>query len=246
MKRKENQAAECLSRLFPIYDPEIEKKYDIDTEQLPSSSTDESTKKRYMGVHELISEDEQDSTTDADPIEKLLQQYHEWCKDKTITLVKEKPNAGGKLQRKISKERVGTKQEIHYNLPVYNEKEWLRVIHEIYTDGINNKLTIIRYHFVDPTLTPVEKLKLKYILNFLSNKNTGQRFYICLTPRTELTQEEKKEIIREAYGTLTSQHCGENKSVEKARELGEWIGDGTRNIRCTNKFPPLDKSWRHQ
>ena len=107
-------------------------------------------------------------------------------------MVKEKPGAGGKLWRKIVKERVGTKQEIHYKLPFYNEKEWLRVIHKIYTDGINNKLTIIRYHFVVPTFTPVEKLKLKDMLNFLSNKKTEQRFHICLTPPTELTQEQKR------------------------------------------------------
>ena len=134
----ENQAADCLSQLFPIHDPEIERKYnepdlltiwldkidsvkesldaaitdqegsDIDTEQLSSSSTEGSTKKRYMGADELLSEDEQDTTTDADLIETLLQQYQEWCKDKIITLLKEKPNAGGKLWRKIGKERMGT------------------------------------------------------------------------------------------------------------------------------------------
>ena len=82
----------------------------------------------------------------------------------------------------------------------------------------------MRCHFVDPTFTPSEKLKLKYMLNFLSNKKTGQRFHICLTPRTELTQEEKREIIREAHGSLTSQHYGENKGVKKARELREWKG----------------------
>ena len=45
---------------------------------------------------------------------------------------------------------------------------------KIYTDGINNKLTIIQYHFVDPTFTPVEELKLKDMLNFMSNKKTRQ------------------------------------------------------------------------
>ena len=122
------------------------------------------------------------------------------------------PNAGGILWWKIGKERVGTKQEMHYKLPVYDKKEWFRVIHKIYTDGINNKLTLIRYQFVDPTFTPVEKLKLKDLLNFLSNKKTGQRYHICLTPRIELTQEEKREIIRKARRSLTSEHCGENKS----------------------------------
>ena len=40
-------------------------------------------------------------------------------------------------------------------------------------------------------------------------------------PRIELAQEEKREIIREAHGSLTTQHYGENKSVEKSRELGK-------------------------
>ena len=177
-----------------------------------------------MDADELISEDEQDSATDTDPIETLLQQYHEWCKDKTITLVRKKPNVWGKLWRKIGKERVGTKQEIHYTLPVYNEKELLRVIHKIYTDGINKKLTIIWNRFIDPTFTPVEKLKLKDMLNILWNKKTGQSFHICLTPLTALTQDEKREIIQKSHGSLTFLHYGENKSVEKARELGEWKG----------------------
>ena len=39
-----------------------------------------------------------------------------------------------------------------------------------------------------------------------------------------MTQEEKREIIREANGSLTSQNYGENKSVEIAQELGECEG----------------------
>ena len=109
-----------------------------------------------------------------------------------------------KCWRETSKERVGTKQEKHHKLPVYSEKKWLRFIHKIYIDGMNNKLTIIQYHIVDPTLTPTEKLKLKDMLNLLSNNTTGQRFHICLTSRTELTQEEKRKIIGGAHGSLTS------------------------------------------
>ena len=75
------------------------------------------------------------------------------------------------------------------------------------------------------------------MINFVLNEKTGQRFHICLTPRTELTQEEKREIIREAHGSLTSQHYGENKSVEKVRELGEWKGIEQEIVDFVKKCP---------
>ena len=84
------------------------------------------------------------------------------------------------------------------------------------------KLTITRYHFVNPKITPLEQLKIQDYLNFLSNKNKEQQFHTCYTPRAELTRQEKGEIIRESHGSITAQHFGENKTIERARTLGEW------------------------
>ena len=84
------------------------------------------------------------------------------------------------------------------------------------------KFTITRYNFVDPTITPLEKLKIQDYLNFLSNKNKEQQFHMCYTPRAQLTRLEKEEIIRESHGSIMAQHFGEKKTIERARTQGEW------------------------
>ena len=87
---------------------------------------------------------------------------------------------------------------------------------------MERKLTITRLHFGDPTLTPLEKIKVKNFINFLCFKYPEQSFHTCYTPRTELTNAEKEEIIKESHGSIMAQHYGETKTIERARTSGEW------------------------
>ena len=61
-------------------------------------------------------------------------------------------------------------------------------------EAMTAKLTITRYHFVDPTIMPLEKMKIQDYLNFLSNKNKEQQFHATYTPRAEHDREEKGRL----------------------------------------------------
>ena len=55
-------------------------------------------------------------------------------------------------------------------LPPYNEFEWIKCLSKIADKTLQRKLTIIRLNFDDPTITPIERIKIKTILNFISYK----------------------------------------------------------------------------
>ena len=196
MKGKENKSADCLSRLFPVIDKESsiretpespegntgnsktsseesEEESSISS-QLPGSSqipgiTDASSSciERRMDADQLIS-DEEGLT---DERENYIREYKKWITNRMPSRASNKPNAGGKLWRVISKERKGSQETSRYTLPPFNETQWLAILGRINQETMAAKLTITRYHFVDPTITPLEKLKIQDYLNFLSNKN---------------------------------------------------------------------------
>ncbi|XP_033212210.1 uncharacterized protein LOC117169812 [Belonocnema kinseyi] len=200
VKGKENKAADCLSRLFPIQQ-----------EEGSLQNTPEEVGQDVERGEELIGEE----TASTSREENVLPQP-------TPSREHVKPNAGGKLWRTISKERRGSHATSLYKLPQFNETEWLKVLDKINKDVMACKLSISRYHFIDPMITSLEKVKIRDYLNFLSHKYEDQQFHTCYIPRAELTQEEKGEIIRESHGSITAQHFGENKTIERARTLGEW------------------------
>lgn len=57
---------------------------------------------------------------------------------------------------------------------------------------------------------------------FFENLFKGITFMICLTPKGQLGEGEKGEIIRESHGTTESHYFGENKTIWRAREKGIW------------------------
>ena len=75
---------------------------------------------------------------------------------------------------------------------------------------------------MDSTITSTERVKLKVLISFISFKYPQLKIHTCYNAATELTQEERNQIIRESHGSMMTQHFGENKSIQRARELGIW------------------------
>ena len=100
--------------------------------------------------------------------ENFSLEYQNWIKNKTNARAVKKPNAGGKSWNKIQK-RSSDNSSIEI-LPNFDERTWMTRLFEIITSFKNRKLTIARLHFHNPTNTPLEKIKLDTLLNFLSNQ----------------------------------------------------------------------------
>ena len=81
-------------------------------------------------------------------------------------------------------------------MPEYNEKTWLIKLNGAVQRSKNRRLTTVRLHFSDPTVTSLEKNKIKELITFLENENIELRFYVRITPNEQLTKEEKEEIIK--------------------------------------------------
>ena len=94
--------------------------------------------------------------------------YLKWTTDKTTTRAIKKPNAGEKLWKKIQKRP--SCDALTVVLPPFDEGKWLTQLQEVINNFKNRRLTIVRLHFLDPTITPIGKVYLENLLNFLSNK----------------------------------------------------------------------------
>ena len=106
-----------------------------------------------------------------------------------------------------------------------------------YLLGRTRGLRIVRIHFLDPTITPIEKIKLENLLNFLSNKEGNLNFHVCYSPQSELTAIEKDDIIKEAHGSIVNENFGENKTIDEARQFGEWKDIENDAIKSMKKCP---------
>ena len=60
---------------------------------------------------------------------------------------------------------------------------------------------------------------------------------IRYSPQTELTRKEREEILKEAHGSIMNQHFGENRTIYKARQLGEWKNMQDNVIKYVKKCP---------
>ena len=163
---------------------------------------------------------------------ELVEEYFKWKTNKTKSRAIKKPNAGGKLWKKIQKretEDINTVQ-----LSSYDKKKWLTILDEITQELLRRKF---RFHFNGPTTTPFEKIQIEEMLNFLSLKYPDNDFRYCDAPQSELRNQEKTEIIKESHGSVMVQHYGENKTVERARTLGEWRGMENEIIDFMKKCP---------
>ena len=64
----------------------------------------------------------------------------------------------------------------------------------------------------------MERVRLKILIGFISYKYPQLKIHTCYNATTELTQEEREQIIKESHGSMIAQHFGENKSIQRARE----------------------------
>ena len=94
-------------------------------------------------------------------------------------------------------------------IPEYDERLWLTKLQEAVLQCIEHKLTYVRVHLSDPTVTPLEKLKIRQIINFLEFEYADLQFALCASPTGDLTQKEKQRIIEESHDNLSSQHFGD-------------------------------------
>lgn len=78
------------------------------------------------------------------------------------------------------------------------------------------------WKFPDPTIRPSEKIEIEQFLHFLREEYNDYLNIHCCFSTSELTHDRKHEIQRKAHGSIANQHFGENESIEKARQLGEW------------------------
>ena len=108
------------------------------------------------------------------------------------------------------------KTESSIQLPEYKEKTWLMKSNKVVQQSKKRRLTTVRLHFSDPTVTNLEKIKINELITFLEDENKQLKFYVSTTPNEESTKEEKEEIIKESHGTVASQLFGENKAIERA------------------------------
>ena len=236
MKGKENKAADCLSRLFPVIDPSGDETQKSDLESdLPSSKIIgeyekmdphpefNSRQEGRMAADDLIS-DEEDLPDDQ---ERLYRDYLDWQKDKRVTREVKKPNAYGKLRKIITKSE----------LREYQEESWLKLLSLQIQGFLCEKLTIVRLQFPDPTITPLEKFKIQEIIGFLFHLYPALSFHTCYTAMRESTNDEKEQVIRKAHGSIMAQHYGENKTIERARTIGEWRNMEEEIIYCSKRCP---------
>lgn len=215
VKGKENKAADCLSRLFPI---QVEKDIlqsaleDIDLEvESPATEILDTSTGKNPDVSQQQTEME---TPNTEIIQNYSVNYGKWKEQPTETIVKIKPNAIGKLWRKITKTQ----------LSAFDTEKWLQYLQNTIKEFTDRKLTLVRIHLDDPLITPVEREELFDMIKYVSTLHPTLKFNICFSNTTELTKEDKLKIIKEVHGSPIGQHFGENKSIEKAKRLGIWRG----------------------
>ncbi|XP_043474040.1 uncharacterized protein LOC122506110 [Leptopilina heterotoma] len=185
----------------------------IDTYQLSSdwgeTQTNTDNISQNSNVPPITEEDQQ-----------LYKDYYKWFTNRTETREVEKPNANGKLWKAFQKRQTDD-PDIRI-LPPFNEKNWLKILNGTAIWTLSKRLSILRMHFNDPTITSTEKIKLKILISFISYKYPELKILTCYNPNTELSAVERRQIIEESHGSVMALHFGENKSIQRARELGIW------------------------
>ena len=82
---------------------------------------------------------------------------------------------------------------------------------------------IFKFHLEDPLIVNTEKIRLNDMLNFLlQQKFPEHTFFVCNRPDKELTNTEKQNLVAEPHGNISSEHFGENKTIERLRENISW------------------------
>ena len=243
-----NKAADALSRVFNVNDtnesdenlrlaleledalPEIPIEYNARANETRDGVTNNFDLQTPPPLPEVINEINarnitQDSIVSEVEIEETSiwhEKYCRWLENPTESRTIYKPNAKGKLWIKIIKNEM-RKSENCVILPPFEEKTWVEKLGQIIDYVLHQrKHTIVRLHLADPSITPIEKIKLNKIIAFFEKEFNKNKFFICLSPIGELSEQEKGQIIRGSHGSTASQHFGENKTIFRARERGTW------------------------
>ena len=216
-KGSENQAADALSRIFPIQEevlPGTSGNVDFDLEaELPNIEIYSNPEERDLVTPEPdkqppriptpieieplapLEAEYEERDTNEEKIQ-LNNEYYRWFSQPTETREVENPNANGKLWRPITKREPVSPNTI--SMGTYHETKWLNAINLIAKQTLERKLGILRLHFNDPTITSTERVKLRTIVGFISFKYPQLKIHTCHRSTTELSQEEKQTIIRES------------------------------------------------
>ena len=168
---------------LPSTIPNIETTENMQERDLERIPVMKSTKIKRMDADKLISDIEIDEESTPTWNGEIYKGYIKWNQNKTLTRKVIKPNAEGKLWQLVLEKREGQK-DAHCILPAYDERKWLTKLDELNQDPMERKLTTTRLHFGDPTLTPLEKIKVKNVINFLCFKYPDQSFHTCYTWKT--------------------------------------------------------------
>ena len=75
----------------------------------------------------------------------------------------------------------------------------------------------------DPSITNIEKVRIKGMLDFLlQTKFEDNEFFLCEHPDKSLSEEKKLNLLHEAHGNVATGHFGENKTIRRLREQTSW------------------------
>ena len=225
-KGKENIAADALSRMYPINEIVKNQGHPMESKAIIDENYDQAV--------ESITNNEGLSDGETQPIAERLRrkepknegeiyrQYCIWKANRMATKIKLKPTTNGKKWIKISKRNVFSTLRIQ--LPDYDEKMWIELLYTKLQDFTMNKnWKIFKFHMEDPSITNIEKVRIKDMLDFLlQTKFEDNEFFLCERPDKSLSEGEKLNLLQEAHGNVATGHFGENKTIRRLREQISW------------------------
>lgn len=214
-------AAATLENLLPdsLLDPSANSENsDLNTPpSTPEPDTSNDTGVNFDPIESIVPEE-----TPGEIPSKIYDEFCEWMANPTENRSVYSSNANSKLWVQVIKNPARQKQNC-IMIPPYDEKVWIEILDK-HIDHIivNKKLGRVRLHLSDPCITVLEKVKFKRLISFFEAKYEHVTFIICVTPNSLLTDQEIGDIIRESHGQTATQHFGEFKTIQRARELGSW------------------------
>ena len=201
-KGKENQAADALSRIYPLTDDAPD-----ETPTLQSLNIDEITYDDHpsLEVSRLINELERIDEAPPDYIEE----YRLFKKNVAPlgTRIKEKDNHETYFQ--LTKSILGT----------YNEHEWLKTLTRIIR---NNPLKTVKLGICNDLLTEFERVNILMMLTFLSTKIDDRNIVFGRNKPRKYTPEQKQTILSENHNDTVG-HFGITKTLKRIQQKFDWI-----------------------
>lgn len=123
------------------------------------------------------------------------------------------PNYKEELNHETNKQL--SKTELNFS----SERELLEQVEKLATENVHLG---INTH----TFSENEILKIESIIQFVANKNLDKTYTFSKTPIIEITSEIKNQILKENHNANSSQHFGENRTIERIKEKYYWPNIG--------------------